>query len=177
MGVSPGKPLDSSVAAKTGWAQWPRIRAGLFAQHLFFVPLQSPRSVSEWGIWLAEAFWGAAQLKSMVAHAYSNTHTHTLSLSLSLSHTRQCLFTLSGLVMTFCCCLWFVFVSSHYSLDLESGLPPWLYVLISVQAHTSNSCNTFHIRPYHILLHNIWRSAIGPTFSHDLCSFVARPYS
>lgn len=37
MGVLYRKLLDSSVALKKGQAHWLQIRAGLFAQHLFFV--------------------------------------------------------------------------------------------------------------------------------------------
>lgn len=37
MGVHYRKLLDSSVALKKGRAHWLQIRAGLFAQHLFFV--------------------------------------------------------------------------------------------------------------------------------------------
>lgn len=133
MGARPWKPLDSSVAAKTGWAQWLWIRAGLFAQHLFFCSScgHPEACLSERSDWRRHS--GRSTIK---IHSRTWLQQYTPAHSLFLSHTRRgvCLhwvassWRLTGPEVFFCRCLWFVFVSSHYSRDVACGFPPWLHM-------------------------------------------------
>ena len=104
-GLFPESLLTALLLANTGRARWLGIRAGMFAQHLFFCSL----AVTLKRAWVRNLIggrhsWAQHNYKNPRSHTiaatHTHTHTHTYTLTPPITHRNQCLFALSGPLMT-----------------------------------------------------------------------------
>ena len=152
-GLFPESLLTALLLANTGRARWLGIRAGMFAQHLFFCSL----AVTLKRAWVRNLIggrhsWAQHNYKNPRSHTIAATHTHTHTHSNSPYHSQESVFICTerpshdvwrgerGFSVAAC-----GLRLSHHSRVAACGLPPQLYMRNPV---SESSCNTFHIRPH-----------------------------